>query len=132
MVGNFGGNASSITRPMATPSSTARRLEAANNISASAFASAPRSPSTEISAGVPVGDLVLRGRSEPLRAYEPLSERRSPPRQRAIFEAFAGWRPAMPRRCRPLPRGRIHADERWPAFICGAAQRRQGVRMQLE
>ena len=81
--------------------------------SARAFASAPP-PSTRAGefAGRPIGDLVLRGRAEPMRAYEPLPEARradatayarafekleaKDPTAIAAFAALVGERPDDP------------------------------------
>ena len=102
---------------------TAARLEAANKFLAPASASAPRSPmAAENFTGRPVGDLVLRGRSEPLRAYEPLPATVfEAPTTQQYCEAFAKLRGRTTRRrCRPSRRwSGSMPTMRWPAFTCG-------------
>ena len=85
--------------------------------------------------GRPVGDIVLRGRSEPLRAYEPLrAEAFSSPATTQYGEAFAkleaGDAAAMPAFAALVG---MHADDPLAGFhlkrlLNGA----KGVRMQLE
>ena len=82
LVGNFGGRRFFDYTAYGDTVNTAARLEAANKflgtrICVSAVVAAAAGNFT----GRPVGDLVLRGRSEPLRAYEPLPA--------ATFEAAA-------------------------------------------
>ena len=106
------------------------------NISARASASAPRwRKPPAISAAVRSGDLVLRGRSEPLRAYEPLPEALfAAPATTQYSEAFAkleaGDIAAMPAFAALVG---MHADDPLAGFhlrrlLNGA----KGVRMQLE
>jgi class 3 adenylate cyclase len=75
LVGNFGGGRLFDYTAYGDTVNTAARLENANKrlgtricVSASVVAGASHFR------GRPIGDLVLRGRSEPLRAYEPLEE----------------------------------------------------------
>ena len=75
LVGNFGGGRLFDYTAYGDTVNAAARLQSANKrlgtricISASVVAGVPDFR------GRPVGDLMLRGRSEPLRAYEPLSE----------------------------------------------------------
>ncbi|MEA2863925.1 MAG: hypothetical protein QOC84_1881, partial [Bradyrhizobium sp.] len=85
--------------------------------------------------GRPVGDLVLRGRSEPLRAYEPLQEAAfNAPAAKQYSEAFArleaGDAAAMPAFAALVG---LHADDALAGFhlrrlLNGA----KGARMQLE
>jgi hypothetical protein len=85
--------------------------------------------------GRPVGDLVLRGRSEPLRAYEPLSvavfQGPATTQYRAAFAKLqAGDAAAMPAFAALVG---LHADDALAGFhlrrlLNGA----KGVRMQLE
>ena len=85
--------------------------------------------------GRPVGDLMLRGRSEPLRAYEPLSAATfEGPATTQYSEAFAkleaGDTAAMPAFAALVG---LHADDTLAGFhlrrlLNGA----KGVRMQLE
>src|SRR4030088_1435978 len=75
MVGNFGGNRFFDYTAYGDIINTASRLEAANKILGTRICvSAAVANATDNFRGRPVGDLVLRGRSEPLRAYEPLPE----------------------------------------------------------
>jgi class 3 adenylate cyclase len=75
LVGNFGGDRFFDYTAYGDTINTAARLEAANK-----FLGTRICVSAAIAGGVtqfcgrPVGDLLLRGRSEPLRAYEPLAE----------------------------------------------------------
>src|SRR3979490_2732332 len=74
MVGNFGGNRFFDYTAYGDTINTAARLEAANKLLGTRICvSATVADATEKFRGRPVGDLMLRGRSEPLRAYEPLS-----------------------------------------------------------
>src|SRR5437588_928628 len=74
MVGNFGGNRFFDYTAYGDTINTAARLEGANKILGTRICvSAAVAQSAEAFRGRPVGDLMLRGRSEPLRAYEPLT-----------------------------------------------------------
>ena len=90
IVGNFGGGRYFDYTAYGDTVNTAARLEAANKQLGTRIcvgeSVAARVPGFT---GRPVGDLVLRGRSEPLRAFEPLSpeEHESPP-TRAYLDAF--------------------------------------------
>jgi class 3 adenylate cyclase len=136
MVGNFGGNRFFDYTAYGDIINTAARLEAANKFLGTRICvSAIVADATEDFKGRPVGDLVLRGRSEPLRAYEPLPQ--------AVFEgaatrqysdAFAkleaGDAAAMPAFAALVG---SHADDALAGFhlrrlLNGAT----GVRMQLE
>jgi adenylate cyclase len=136
LVGNFGGSRFFDYTAYGDTINTAARLEAANKhlgtricVSASAAAGAQKFQ------GRPVGDLVLRGRSEPLRAYEPLVlERFDAPATAQYSEAFAkleaGDVAAMPAFAALVG---LHADDALAGFhlrrlLNGA----KGVRMQLE
>jgi adenylate cyclase len=73
LVGNFGGNRFFDYTAYGDTINTAARLEAANKFLGTRICvSAAVADGTEKFQGRPVGDLMLRGRSEPLRAYEPL------------------------------------------------------------
>jgi class 3 adenylate cyclase len=74
LVGNFGGGRFFDYTAYGDTINTAARLEAANKLlSTRICVSATIANAVENFRGRPIGDLVLRGRSEPLRAYEPLS-----------------------------------------------------------
>jgi class 3 adenylate cyclase len=74
LVGNFGGGRFFDYTAYGDTINTAARLEAANKLlSTRICVSATIENAVENFRGRPIGDLVLRGRSEPLRAYEPLS-----------------------------------------------------------
>ena len=74
LVGNFGGSRFFDYTAYGDTINTAARLEAANKLLGTrTCVSATIANGVENFRGRPVGDLVLRGRSEPLRAYEPLS-----------------------------------------------------------
>ena len=136
LVGNFGGSRFFDYTAYGDTINTAARLEAANKhlgtricVSASAAEHAKRFR------GRPVGDLMLRGRSEPLRAFEPLApERFEAPETAQYSEAFAkleaGDPAAMPAFAALVG---MHADDALAGFhlrrlLNGA----KGVRMQLE
>ncbi|MGE0286425.1 MAG: adenylate/guanylate cyclase domain-containing protein [Bradyrhizobium sp.] len=73
LVGNFGGSRFFDYTAYGDTINTAARLEAANKtLGTRICVSAAVADATVNFKGRPVGDLVLRGRSEPLRAYEPL------------------------------------------------------------
>jgi adenylate cyclase len=74
LVGNFGGSRFFDYTAYGDTINTAARLETANKFLGTRICvSATIANAVEDFRGRPVGDLVLRGRSEPLRAYEPLS-----------------------------------------------------------
>jgi adenylate cyclase len=74
MVGNFGGDRFFDYTAYGDTVNTAARLEAANKtLGTRICVSEVVASRAEAFRGRPIGDLVLRGRSEPLRAHEPLS-----------------------------------------------------------
>ena len=74
LVGNFGGSRFFDYTAYGDTINTAARLEAANKtLGTRICVSAAVADATVNFKGRPVGDLMLRGRSEPLRAYEPLA-----------------------------------------------------------
>jgi len=74
LVGNFGGSRYFDYTAYGDTINTAARLEAANkSLGTRICVSAAVANAAVDFKGRPVGDLVLRGRSEPLRAFEPLS-----------------------------------------------------------
>jgi adenylate cyclase len=80
LVGNFGGSRFFDYTAYGDTINTAARLEAANKyLGTRICVSAAVADATENFRGRPVGDVMLRGRSEPLRAFEPLTA--------AVFEA---------------------------------------------
>src|SRR5580692_11792402 len=91
LVGNFGGSRFFDYTAYGDTINTAARLEAANKFLGTRICvSAAVAGGTEKFRGRPVGDLMLRGRSEPLRAYEPLSAARfESPTTTQYSEAFA-------------------------------------------
>ena len=75
LVGNFGGGRFFDYTAYGDTINTAARLEAANKFLGTRICvSAAVADAATAFCGRPVGDLLLRGRSEPLRAYEPLAE----------------------------------------------------------
>ena len=75
LVGNFGGSRFFDYTAYGETINTAARLEAANKyLGTRICVSAAVADGAKGFRGRPVGDLLLRGRSEPLRAYEPLPE----------------------------------------------------------
>jgi adenylate cyclase len=136
MVGNFGGNRYFDYTAYGDIINTAARLEGANKLLGTRICvSATIADGTEKFQGRPVGDLMLRGRSEPLRAYEPLSAAVFEDPARAQYvEAFAKLEAedaaAMPAFAALVG---LHADDALAGFhlrrlLNGA----KGVRMQLE
>jgi class 3 adenylate cyclase len=136
MVGNFGGNRFFDYTAYGDTINTAARLETANKyLGTRICVSAAVANGTEKFLGRPVGDLMLRGRSEPLRAYEPLRAAAfAAPATTQYCEAFAkleaGDAAAMPAFAALVG---LHADDSLAGFhlrrlLNGA----KGVRMQLE
>jgi adenylate cyclase len=136
LVGNFGGSRFFDYTAYGDTINTAARLEAANKFLGTRICvSAAVADGTENFQGRPVGDLMLRGRSEPLRAYEPLPPATfQKPATRQYSEAFAkleaGDAAAMPAFAALVG---LHADDALAGFhlrrlLNGA----KGVRMQLE
>ena len=136
LVGNFGGSRFFDYTAYGDTINTASRLEGANKFLGTRICvSATVAAATENFRGRPVGDLMLRGRSEPLRAYEPLSEAVFKSAVTAQYsEAFAkleaGDLAAMPAFAALVG---LHADDALAGFhlkrlLNGA----KGVRMQLE
>jgi len=135
-VGNFGGSRFFDYTAYGDTINTAARLEAANKVLGTRICvSITVADATEKFRGRPVGDLMLRGRSEPLRAYEPLSAtafRGSSTTQysEAFAKLEAGDAAAMPAFAALVG---LHADDALAGFhlrrlLNGA----KGVRMQLE
>jgi adenylate cyclase len=91
LVGNFGGGKFFDYTAYGDTINTAARLEAANKFLGTRICvSAAVADAAGHFQGRPVGDLMLRGRSEPLRAYEPLSaEVFAEPATAQYREAFA-------------------------------------------
>ena len=136
LVGNFGGNNYFDYTAHGDTINTAARLESANKqLGTRICASETVAKAAENFKGRPVGDIVLRGRSEPLRTYEPLCEEAfSSPVTVQYGEAFAkleaGDAGAMPAFAALVG---MHADDPLAGFhlkrlLNGA----KGVRMQLE
>jgi class 3 adenylate cyclase len=136
MVGNFGGSRFFDYTAHGDTINTAARLESANKVLGTRICvSATVADLAQNFEGRPVGDLVLRGRSEPLRAYEPLcAEAFKAPAMTQYSEAFAkleaGDATAMPAFAALVG---LHANDPLAGFhlkrlLNGA----KGVRMQLE
>ncbi|MGJ5204948.1 adenylate/guanylate cyclase domain-containing protein [Bradyrhizobium sp. HKCCYLR20261] len=91
LVGNFGGQRFFDYTAYGDTINTAARLESVNkHFGTRICVSAAAADATSAFQGRPVGDLVLRGRREPLRAYEPLRpEVFSAPLTDRYREAFA-------------------------------------------
>jgi adenylate cyclase len=91
LVGNFGGNRFFDYTAYGDTINIAARLEAANKrLGTRICVSASIAGSAERFQGRPVGDLMLRGRSEPLRAFEPLTAAKfEAPATAQYSEAFA-------------------------------------------
>ncbi|MCP3398055.1 adenylate/guanylate cyclase domain-containing protein [Bradyrhizobium sp. CCGB20] len=136
LVGNFGGNRFFDYTAYGDSINIAARLEAANkHLGTRICVSASVAKAAEHFQGRPVGDLMLRGRSEPLRAFEPLPQARFEAPETALYsEAFAkmeaGDVAAMPAFAALVG---MHADDSLASFhlkrlLNGA----KGIRMQLE
>jgi class 3 adenylate cyclase len=136
LVGNFGGSRFFDYTAYGDTINTAARLEAANKFLGTRIcASATVAEAAQGFQGRPVGDLMLRGRSEPLRAFEPLPASKSESSLTAQYkEAFArleaGDTGAMPAFAALVGQ---HADDPLAGFhlkrlLNGA----KGVRMQVE
>jgi class 3 adenylate cyclase len=136
LVGNFGGSRFFDYTAYGDTINTAARLEAANKFLGTRICvSAAVANCSDNFRGRPVGDLVLRGRSEPLRAFEPLPTAAfEGPATTQYSEAFAkleaGDVAAMPAFAALVG---LHADDALAGFhlrrlLNGA----RGVRMQLE
>jgi len=91
IVGNFGGGRFFDYTAYGDTINIAARLEAANKqLGTRICVSAPLVAKVKDFRGRPVGDLLLRGRSETLRAYEPLPAKQyEDPSTRSYLEAFA-------------------------------------------
>src|SRR5713226_6313676 len=136
LVGNFGGSRFFDYTAYGDTINTAARLEAANKFLGTRICvSAAVANGAKKFRGRPVGDLMLRGRSEPLRAYEPLAAEtfgRLATKQyaQAFAKLEAGDAAAMPAFAALVG---LHADDALAGFhlrrlLNGA----KGVRMQLE
>jgi class 3 adenylate cyclase len=136
LVGNFGGGRLFDYTAYGDTINTAARLETANKFLGTRICvSATVADGTEAFQGRPVGDLMLRGRSEPLRAYEPLTPAAfEDPATAQYCEAFAkleaGDAAAMPAFAALVG---LHAGD----ALAGYHLRRllngaKGVRIQLE
>jgi len=136
LVGNFGGAHYFDYTAHGDTINTAARLESANkHLGTRICVSETIAKGATNFRGRPVGDIVLRGRSEPLRTYEPLAEEAFASSATAQYgEAFAkleaGDAGAMPAFAALVG---MHADDALAGFhlkrlLNGA----KGVRMQLE
>jgi class 3 adenylate cyclase len=136
LVGNFGGSRFFDYTAYGDTINTAARLESANKFLGTRICvSATVAAATDNFQGRPVGDLMLRGRSEPLRAYEPLPVASfEAPATTQYSEAFAkleaGDAGAMPAFAALVG---LHSGDALAGFhlrrlLNGA----KGVRMQLE
>lgn len=136
LVGNFGGNRFFDYTAYGDTINTAARLEAANkHLGTRICVSASIAERAEKFQGRPVGELMLRGRSEPLRAFEPLlQEKFEAPAAAKYSEAFAkmeaGDAAAMPAFAALVG---IHADDPLAGFhLKRLLNGGKGIRMQLE
>jgi adenylate cyclase len=136
LVGNFGGSRFFDYTAYGDTINIAARLEAANKFLGTRICvSATIAKDADGFRGRPVGDLVLRGRSDPLRAYEPLrAEVFKAPAMTQYSEAFAkleaGDAAAMPAFAALVG---THADDPLAGFhLKRLLNGGKGVRMQLE
>jgi class 3 adenylate cyclase len=136
MVGNFGGSRFFDYTAYGDTINTAARLEAANKyLGTRICVSAAAADRAENFQGRPVGDLLLRGRSEPLPAYEPLRAAAfAAPATAQYCEAFtkleAGDTAAMPAFAALVG---LHADDALAGFhLKRLLNGGKGIRLQLE
>src|SRR6202162_5863658 len=136
LVGNFGGSRFFDYTAYGDTINTAARLEAAHKLFCTRIcASAAVADAAGNFRGRPVGDLVLRGRSEPLRAYEPLPQAAfEGPTTRQYTDAFAkleaGDAAAMPAFAALVG---LHADDALGGFhLRRLLNGRKGVRIAPE
>jgi class 3 adenylate cyclase len=136
LVGNFGGNRFFDYTAYGDTVNIAARLEAANKFLGTRICvSATVAEGIENFKGRPVGDLMLRGRSDPLRAYEPLSvavfQKPATTQYCAAFAKLqAGDAAAMPAFAALVG---LHADDALAGFhLRRLLNGGKGVRMQLE
>jgi len=119
LVGNFGGNRFFDYTAYGDTVNTAARLEGANKaLGTRICVSGAVASAADDFKGRPIGDLVLRGRSEPLRAHEPLSaEEFDTPATAQYANAFAklesGDAAAMPAFAALVG---AHADDRLASY----------------
>lgn len=136
LVGNFGGNRFFDYTAYGDSINIAARLEAANkHLGTRICVSGSVAEAADNFKGRAVGELMLRGRSEPLRAFEPLPQAKFEAPETALYsEAFAkmeaGDAAAMPAFAALVG---MHADDSLAGFhlkrlLNGA----KGIRMQLE
>jgi adenylate cyclase len=136
LVGNFGGKRFFDYTAYGDTINTAARLETANKfLGTRVCVSATVATAAGNFCGRPVGDLLLRGRSEPLRAFEPLKAAAlDQPAATQYCEAFAkleaGDVAAMPAFAALVG---LHADDALAGFhLRRLLNGGKGVRMQLE
>ena len=117
MVGNFGGGRFFDYTAYGDTINVAARLEAANKQLGTRICVSAAAAERAGFRGRPVGDLVLRGRTEPLRAFEPLRRRRSTSDDE-LSRAFAKLEATTPRAL-PAFAALVGGDPatRWRAFI---------------
>jgi len=134
LVGNFGGRRFFDYTAYGDTINIAARLESANKFLGTRICvSASVAEEVANFQGRPVGELLLRGRTEPLRAFEPLKESTAPAMVQylqAFAKLEAGDASAMPAFAALVGR---HADDALAGFhlrrlLNGA----KGIRMQLE
>ena len=136
LVGNFGGNRFFDYTAYGDSINIAARLEAANkHLGTRICVSASVAEAAENFQGRPVGELMLRGRSEPLRAFEPLPPVKYEAPETALYsEAFAkmaaGDAAAMPAFAALVG---MHADDSLAGFhLKRLLNGSKGIRIQLE
>ena len=136
LVGNFGGNRFFDYTAYGDTINIAARLEAANKqLGTRICVSSSVAEAAENFQGRPVGELMLRGRSEPLRAFEPLpQEKFEAPATAQYSEAFArmeaGDAAAMPAFAALVG---MHADDPLAGFhLKRLLNGGKGARIQLD
>lgn len=136
LVGNFGGNRFFDYTAYGDTINIAARLEAANKqLGTRICVSSGVAEAARNFQGRPIGDLMLRGRSEPLRAFEPLPrERFEAPETAQYSEAFArmeaGDAAAMPAFAALVG---VHANDPLAGFhLRRLLNGGKGIRIQLD
>ena len=128
IVGNFGGGRLFDYTAYGDTINAAARLEAANKqLGTRICVSAVARERAGAFFGRPIGDLMLRGRSEPLRCFEPLPERSREPRDAGLSRRLRETGGARSRRHRRLRRADRRAPQRpaRPVPSQAPAQRRR-------
>ena len=136
IVGDFGGGRFFDYTAYGDTINVAARLENANKqLGTRICVSAPLAGKVEDFTGRPVGDLMLRGRTEALRAFEPLRpEQYGSPATKTYLEAFAKLEANDPARSPRLPliSARSPSDQLASFHLKRLLNGATGTRIQME